>query len=419
VVKIVISTDLYHPMINGIATFSFNLAHGLAKMGHDVVVLAPSITGDFSIENENRFRVIRLPSIRIPFYPDQIEKIPEARAIFGRKIPHIVYKNGLHVSFYPYPEIKKFLDAFRPDIIHNQTPGPLALSVYRYAKKRRIPIVATGHSYPDNLTAQIKFIGVAKRPLNAVVRKYYTTFLTRAEYATMPTELAVRDLAPKKRFYRKRPGLVEPLSNGVDLARFRPGPAQKSIYKKYNLPQGKPLVLYVGRIDAEKSLGVAVRAFAKLRAKVPNAHMVIVGDGNDKANLEKLARRLKIGDSVLFTGKILGQDLPKIYRAADVFAITSTTETQSIVLIEALASGIPAVAVDAGALSELVEDGKNGFLVPPNDAPAAANALESILTDQKLAAKMSAHSLKIARRHDLAATLARLVEIYAGVIKKF
>ena len=419
--KIVISTDLYHPMINGIATFSFNLAHGLAKMGHDVVVLAPSTTGDFAIENENRFRIVRLPSIRIPFYPDQIERIPEARAIFGQRIPRIIYKNGIHVSFYPYPEIKRFLDAFRPDIIHNQTPGPLALSVYRYAKKRRVPIVATGHAYPDNLTAQIRFIGVARRPLNSVVRTYYTTFLTRAEHATMPTELAVRDLAPKKRlvgyFGREAPKPVEPLSNGVDLARFRPDKAPKSIYTKYKLPANKPIVLYVGRLDKEKSLGVLVRAFAKTLKKVPQAQLVIVGDGNDRDSLEKLTKRLKIPASVHFTGKIIGADLPKIYRTASVFAITSRTETQSIVLIEALASGVPGVAVNAGALSELIANGQNGFLVPPDNINAVATALEKILTDRKLAHKMSLAALKVAKKHDLSNTLNRLVEIYTTFVK--
>jgi glycosyltransferase involved in cell wall biosynthesis len=414
--KIVISTDLYYPMINGIATFSFNLAHGLAKLGHDVVVLAPSTTGKFAIEQDARFRIIRLPSVRLPFYPDQIEKIPEARAIFGRKIPRIIYRHGIHVSFYPYPEIKKFLDAWKPDIIHNQTPGPLALSVYRYAKKRHVPIVATGHSYPDNLTAQIKMIGVMKVPLNAVVRKYYTTFLTRAEYSTMPTELAVRDLAPKNA--RNNKASVEPLSNGVDLSRFCPKPAQKSIYTKYNLPTGKPIILYVGRIDKEKSLSVLVRAFAKLHAKIPDARLVLVGDGNDKENLEKLVRRLRVADQVLFTGKIIGADLPKIYRTASAFAITSCTETQSIVLIEALASGVPAVAVDAGALSELIEDGKNGFLVRPNNPAAVTTALEAILTDPNLIAKMKRQALVVARRHDLSATLARLVEIYTAVAAK-
>ncbi|MDR0980096.1 MAG: glycosyltransferase [Candidatus Nomurabacteria bacterium] len=417
--NIVISSDLYYPMIDGVAAFSFNLAHGLAKLGHNVVVLAPSITGDFVIENDKQFRVVRLPSIRVPFYPDQIEQIPEARTIFGHKIPQIAYKNGIHVSFYPYNDIQKFLDAFHPDIIHNQTPGPIALSVYRYAKKRHIPIVATGHSYPENLTAQLKFVGVAKRPLNAVVRKFYTSFLTRAEYATMPTELAVRDLAPKKRLFREPPKPIEPLSNGVDLSRFHPAPAPKSIYKKYQIPTNKPIVLYVGRLDAEKSLSVAIRAFAKLLTKIPNAHFVIVGDGNDKSNLEKLAHRLKISDSVQFTGKILGLDLPKVYRTANVFVITSTTETQSIVLIEALASGLPAVAVQAGALPELVQNQQNGFLVPPDDPTATADALAIILNNPKLARKMSKYSLKIAKNHDLRHTLARLIAIYTDVIKNF
>ena len=131
--KIVISSDIYYPMINGVAVFSRNLAAGLKKRGHKVMVIAPSITGEFSVEKdpEYGFTVARLSSNRIHVFPDQINKVPESKGFFGLKLPKLFYKNGLNVSLNCYSEVRQVLDDFEPDIIHDQTPGPVALAVFR------------------------------------------------------------------------------------------------------------------------------------------------------------------------------------------------------------------------------------------------------------------------------------------------
>jgi glycosyltransferase involved in cell wall biosynthesis len=413
--KIVISTDLYYPMINGVAVFSRNLATGLTKRGHDVIVLAPSITGKHSVEkDEGGFRVIRLTSIRMPFYPDQINEIPEAIEIFGKKIPRIAYRNGLHVSFYPDFEIKKALDRFQPDLIHDQTPGPVALAVYRYARHHGTPLVATGHAYPDNFTGQLKLPPTVKKPLDAAVRTYFASFLKKSEYATMPTELAIADLIPKNR--KKFHVPIEALSNGIDLSRFSPSKASPEIYKKYNIAQKKPTVLYIGRIDPEKSLHVLITAFSKVLKKLPNAQLVLVGDGSDKQKLENLTDELGISNSVIFTGRVVGDDLPQLYKVGQVFGISSTTETQSIVLMEAMASGLPAVAVKAGAIGELVRNNQNGYLCTPNNSTAMARCLIKILSDKTLAKQMGKVSLRLIKTHDLNYTLSRIEQIYQAVL---
>ncbi|MBR1939345.1 glycosyltransferase, partial [Candidatus Saccharibacteria bacterium] len=252
--KVVISTDIYYPMINGVAVFARNLAGGLQQRGHEVMVLAPSITGNYSEEKDEEFgfTVVRLTSNKMHLYPDQINDVPEAKDILGMKLPQLIYRNGMHVSFMPYFEIKRALDKFQPDIIHDQTPGPVALSVYRYARHRKIPLVATDHAYPDNLTQQVRLPQLAKKPINKAMNAYFLSFLKRSEYATMPTEQAVSDLIPKNRKHFRVP--VEALSNGIDLSRFKPKKAKAEIYKKYGVPTGRKIVLYVGRVDPEKSL---------------------------------------------------------------------------------------------------------------------------------------------------------------------
>ena len=404
-------------MINGVAVFSKNLATGLKKRGHQVMVLTPSISGKFSVEKDPNcnFTVVRLKSTRMYLYPDQIEKIPNDKKILGIKIPQLLYKNGLHVSYNPYSDIRRVLEDFKPDIIHNQTSGPLALAIFRYAKKRNVPIVMTDHTYPDNLTQQVKLPKFAKKPINAAMNAYFMSFLRRSEYATLPTKQAITDLLPKNHHSFKVP--VEALSNGIDLSHFTKGPASEEIYKKYDIPKNVPIILYVGRIDPEKSLDILVNSFKKLIKEAPKAHLVMVGDGTAREKLEKMVKRKKLGSQTHFIGRVVGDDLSQIYRTGTVFVITSKTETQSIVLMEAMASGLPAIAVNAGAVTELVKDGENGFIFEPNDTAGIASGINTIISNKELREKMSKNALKMIAKHDINYTLSRFEKIYNNVLR--
>ena len=348
-------------------------------------------------------------------YPDQIEKIPNDKKILGIKIPQLLYKNGLHVSYNPYSDIRRVLEDFKPDIIHNQTSGPLALAIFRYAKKRNVPIVMTDHTYPDNLTQQVKLPKFAKKPINAAMNAYFMSFLRRSEYATLPTKQAITDLLPKNHHSFKVP--VEALSNGIDLSHFTKGPASEEIYKKYAIPKNVPIILYVGRIDPEKSLDILVNSFKKLIKEAPKAHLVMVGDGTAREKLEKMIKRKKLDSQTHFIGRVIGDDLSQIYRTGTVFVITSKTETQSIVLMEAMASGLPAIAVNAGAVTELVKDGENGFIFEPNDTAGIASGIYTIISNKELREKMSKNALKMIAKHDINYTLSRFEKIYNNVLR--
>ena len=416
--KIAISTDLYYPMINGVAQFTRNLAAGLHQRGHEVVVLAPSLSGDYEIERDKEygFRVVRLSSRKIYFYPDQINDIPEAKEFLGVKMPQLLYRNGLHASLNSGNEIKHFLDGFEPDIIHDQTPGPLALSIFRYAKKRGIPLVSTDHAYPDNLTQQLHLPRFAKKPINVVMNKYFVSFLKRSEYGTMPTEQAVSDLLPKRKKFKVP---VEALSNGIDLSRFKPGKAPAEIYEHYDIPKTKPIVLYVGRVDPEKSLDILVKAFNLTLLKYPDAHLVVVGDGASRNELEKLSEKLGIEKRTHFLGRVIGKDLAELYKTGTLFCITSKTETQSIVVMEAMASGLPVVAVHAGAIPELVKNNKTGYLCTQDDPTAVSRAINRILKNSATRQKFSKAAVESIKKHDISYTLTRFEAIYKDVVERY
>ena len=154
----------------------------------------------------------------------------------------------------------------------------------------------------------------------------------------------------------------------------------------------------------------------KVAKKKPTAQLVIVGDGTAKPKLETIVEKAGISEQVHFLGRVIGDDLPQIYRTGSVFAITSKTETQSIVLMEAMASGLPCVAVKAGAVHELVKNNKNGFLANPDDVNGVARSILKILDNSKLRERMSKESVARAERHDISYTLTRMEEIYRKVL---
>lgn len=414
--KIVIATAVYYPMINGVAVFSHNLAKGLSSRGHEVLVLCPSQTGKNYTEIEDGVRVDRLRSIDVKVYPDQINDVPSKKHFLGIDWPHLFYKKGFKVSVFPMNEIRKALDSFSPDVVHVQVSDPIGLSVVSYARKKGIPVVTTEHNQPEVLTEPLKLPGVVRKPVNMLLSAYFRNRQSKSDFVTMPTRQAIDHLILSHGKEFKVP--VAAVSNGVDLKNFKPGKAKEAIYKKYKIPSGVPTVLYVGRIDPEKKVGLVIEAFKKVYEALPKARMVIVGDGVDRARLEGLVSDWGLGGIVEFLGRVLPPDLYELYKVGDVFATASEIETQGIVLIEAAATGLPLVAVDKGAVSEVCLNDKNGFLCKPGDVSGIAKALIKILEDKKLKKKFSENSLKIAAEHDFEKTLDKFINIYKRVQSK-
>ncbi|MDO5475207.1 MAG: glycosyltransferase [Candidatus Saccharibacteria bacterium] len=415
--RIVIATAVYYPMINGVAVFSHNLAVGLAKRGHEALVLCPSQTGKNYTRVEDGVKVARLKSVDIKVYPDQIHSVPEKKKFLGIRLPHLWYKKGFRVSVFPSKEIKKALNDFNPDVVHVQVSDPVGLSVISWARKMGVPVVTTEHNQPEVLTEPLHLPGLVRKPTNAILSAYFRNRQSKSDFVTMPTKQAIDNLILSKG--KEFPVPVAAVSNGVDLSNFKPGKASKRIYEKYNISNEGLKVLYVGRVDPEKKVGLVIEAFNKARKFIPkNTELIITGDGVDRVRLEKVAADLGISDVVRFLGRVLPPDLYEIYKIGDVFITASEIETQGIVLIEAAASGLPLIAVNKGAVSEVCITNENGYLCKPGDVSELSEALVSILTDDKLREKFSSTSVKISKEHDFEVTLDRFINIYNRVVKK-
>ncbi|MBR3132304.1 glycosyltransferase [Candidatus Saccharibacteria bacterium] len=412
--KITIATAVYYPQINGVAVFSHNLAVGLAKRGYEVMVICPSQTGHSYKRTIDGVLTVYLKSVDTKVYPDQIHAVPEKKKVLGVKWPRLFYRNGFKVSVFPAREVREVLDGFKPDVVHVQVSDPIGLSVVSYARKNDIPVVMTEHNQPDVITDPMKMPKLVKKPVGALLNVYFRNRQSKSDFVTMPTKQAILDLLEEREF-----GVpIAAVSNGVDLSHFKPGRAKAEIYKKYNLPEDRPIVLYVGRVDPEKRVETVLLAFKKAREQVPKAMLVVVGDGVDRLRLEKEAEKLELTDAVKFLGRVLPPDLYELYKVGDLFATASEIETQGIVLIEAAATGLPLIAVDKGAVAEVCINEVNGYLCTPGSVEEIAEAMVKILSDADLRKRFSEESVKIAKEHDFERTLDKFINIYNRVIKE-
>lgn len=413
--RIVIATSVYYPMINGVAVFSHNLATSLARRGHEVMVITPSQTKRAFSRIEDGVRVEYSKSSEIKLYPDQIHQLPVENGRFQKRL----YKHGLKASIFPARQIARLMREFRPDILHVQGSDPIGIFAVRYARKNHIPVVSTEHNQAEVLTEPLKLPKIMRRPANKTLSRYFRNRQKKSDYATMPTKMAIDHL-----YGGKGIGVpLEAVSNGVDLSVFKPGKAPDSLYNKYKVPKNVKLVLYIGRIDPEKKISTVIRAFKMFLDKhkadeLSKTLLLLVGDGVDKDNLMKLVSELGLDESVRFLGRILPPELYDIYKLGDVFVTASDIETQGIVLIEAAAAGLPLVAVNTGAVSEVCVDSRNGVLVEPGDKNAISDALTKILTDDDLREKMSRESVKVANEHSLENTIDKFLEIYKKLVKR-
>lgn len=380
--KILIVSVTYYPDVNGASYFTQRLAANLHAMGHSVLVIAPS-------------RFMRNETYDL-----------KGVSVFGmRSFPTFI--NGFRVAqpFFIEKTLRAKIKEYSPDIIHLQSHLVFSRAVVKIAKELKIPVIGTNHFMPENL---LHYLHLPKKMEQYARRFAWNDFLKvyeKIDAVTTPTETGAKllvDIGLKKR--------VQWLSVGIDLKMFHPGNNGTHLRKKYNLPK-KPTLLYLGRLDKEKNVDVLLRAFA-LALKKTDANFVIAGFGAEEKKLKELARKLKIKKSVTFPGFVSDEDKPDLYNIADCFAIAGIAELQSIVTLEAMASGLPVIAVDAMALPHLVHHGKNGFLFKLNDVESVAGYMVKIFSDDALRKSMGKHSLEIIKKHDMNSVMKKYEDLY-------
>jgi glycosyltransferase involved in cell wall biosynthesis len=347
--RIGLFTNNYFPMLGGVPTAVETIRRSLETLGHQVVVVAPRMAGAV---DEGR-TVVRVPAVPAPTYPDFALPLP-LDSMMTRK-----------------------LLALELDVFHAHHPFLLGASARRLARASRRPFVFTNHTLYDRYAHYVPL------PRGMVARgalRWSARFADTADLVLTPSDFVARRLRTQG---VSRP--IEVIPTGIDLDQFQPG-GRAAARRTLGIWGEERVLLYVGRLDREKNLEFLLDAIARIRT--PGLRLILVGRGTQAGALGRVAATLGLGARVEFRGGVSPESLPGYYRAADAFVFASTTETQGLAVLEAMACGLPVVAVRASGIEEVVTDGVSGLLVP-EDVGAFAAAVDQLLADADLGIKLA------------------------------
>ncbi|GAA1540612.1 glycosyltransferase involved in cell wall biosynthesis [Microbacterium ginsengiterrae] len=378
--KILIGCDTFAPDINGAARFAERLAAGLVQRGHDVHVVAPN----------RRYRRAEPATEVVEGEPMTLHRLPSVRWAPHDWLRFVWPWRSKHYA-------RKVLDRVQPDVVHIQSHIVIGRGLARIAHERGIPVIATNHVMAENIldhTTMPKFIDDIVLKLAWADAKR-TFDLTRA--ITTPTRRAADFLERTVEVS----GVI-PVSCGIDRTQYTPvmGPREKN------------RMVFVGRLTAEKQVEVILQAMTKLDPAL-DVTFDIVGGGDQRKSLERLAGELGLAERVTFHGRTTDAELRAVLSRASLFVIASIAELQSIATMEAMASALPVVAAEAVALPHLVHDGENGYLFTPGDVDELAARLTDVFTAEPAEyERMQQASLDGVLVHDINRTLDTFEALY-------
>jgi glycosyltransferase involved in cell wall biosynthesis len=336
--RVSLVTETYFPQVNGVSRTLGELVRYLTERGDQVQLIHPNYG-----ESVDREHVHLVRSVNLPFYRE------------------------LYLPLPPFGAVYRAIDEFRPDLVHIATEATLGMGVLRHALRRKIPTVSSFHTNFDQYSRHYR-VGWAK----ATIWRYLRWFHNRTRETYVPSRTTIKELEALG-FERL---VLWP--RGVHGEHFRPDrPGRNEVRRSLGWGPDNLVISYVSRIAPEKNVSYLADALTIVAARRPELRILLVGDGPTRGELEK-----RMGSIARFAGYRVGEDLADNYAAGDLFAFASLTETFGNVVLEAMASGMPVVAVRAGGVGDTVRDGKTGLLVEPDDPPPRfAERLLSLVED--------------------------------------
>jgi glycosyltransferase involved in cell wall biosynthesis len=323
---------------------------------------------------------------------------PDHHPVRSRPLP---FYREVSVPLPPFGKVHRAVEAFKPDLVHVATEATLGLSTLREALRRGRPVVSSFHTNFDQYGSHYR-IGWAR----GLIRGYLRWFHNRTRETYVPSMATIRELEAQG-FERL---VLWP--RGVDGTLFRPDrPARPALRESLGFGPDDVVIGHVSRLAAEKNVEHLARALREVGEARSNVRFLFVGDGPERAELERA-----MGPNARFVGYQKGEALADHYAAADLFAFASLTETFGNVVLEALASGLPVVAIRAGGVGEIVRPGETGRLVEPSEPPSAmAAALLGLVDDPSLRRELAESARAYALTQTWPAIMGRLRERYLAI----
>ena len=361
--KILLTSDTYENQINGVSCSVITLRDELRKKGHDVRVLTLSKDSESKMEKTDYL----IGSFPVPFYPDT--------------------RQTLHFKDKLIKEIIKW----KPDVVHIQTEFSIGKIGKKIAKECNAPIINTSHTLYEDYTTYV----IPSKKLGKVIARKFT----RSSYGSSSAVIAPSEKIKKLLIKYGIKAPIHIIPTGIDLDRFKKKVhlIEKSTLKaKLNIPSKAKIIVSIGRIAKEKNLDEIISYMPDLIEKDKNIIFLIGGDGPYKKQIEKQVKELGIEKYVRFVGMIPPKNTYKYYQLADLFVCASTSETQGITYIEALACSLPLVCRYDECLDGVVENGKNGYTY--KNKAEFIKSVEKILHNPLLHHKLKSNALSSSKK---------------------
>ncbi len=378
--NIMMMTNTYTPFVGGVERSIAAFAERFRAKGHRVIVAAPT----FENQPDDETDVVRMPAVQKFNGTDFSVQLP---------VPGMLY-HALH--------------DFEPDIVHSHHPYLIGDTALRVAAHYAAPIVFTFHTFYERYT---HYVPGDSEQLKRFVIALSTGYANLCDRTIAPSR-AVSDALRER-------GVDVPIEvcpTGIEVRHFADGDGKRA-RKLHGIPTDALVVGTVSRLAPEKNISFLCEAVSRVLASRDNIHFVAAGSGPSESVIDELSRHHGLSSRVHRTGTLEGQDLVDIYHACDVFAFASQTETQGLVIAEAMAAGVPVVALDGPGVSEMIEDGRTGTLVRRNEVSAFAEALLSaIYMPAEHRTQVAESAQEAARALDQTACADRVEEVYNRVI---
>lgn len=382
--KILITTDWYKPVINGVVTSVVNLKSELEKAGHEVRVLTLSPDGHQYFENDTYY----LKSFKVKIYP-------QARATYN-----------FHSKY--LPEILNW----HPDVIHSQCEWVSFIFAKYIAFKLNIPIVHTYHTIYEDYT---HYILRSKRISKSIVLFGSNHALNATDYVITPTNKA-QDLLLS--YGIENP--IKTIPTGIDLEKYRnqiSSERRKELLSTYGITPDKTILVSIGRLALEKNVGELLNNMQILTKSNPNIVLLIVGGGPYEKQLRDLVIEMNLQNNVKFTGMVSPDVVPEFFQLGKFFVCASQSEAQGLTYIEALASGIPLLCKYDQCLDNVLIEGHNGFYF--NDSKEFIEKLNNSISNQNMYNSLSMNAKVSAETYSKEAFGKQVIEVYKMAINSF
>lgn len=384
--RVLMISDVYFPRVNGVSTSIRSFRHELQAQGHQVTLIAPHYPhSDAYDQSHPDTDLIRIPSRSIP-------RDPEDRFMIKSKILQLIPK----------------LRAVNFDVLHIQTPFVAHYLGISLAKELKVPVVESYHTFFEEYLYH--YIPFLPRSLMRWVARRFTVSQCNAVSHVISPSRAMRDALLNY-------GVVAPISilpTGLQASQFRQGDGAR-FRNAYGIGSTRPVALYIGRVAHEKNIDFLLRVFQHTLKQLPEALLLIVGEGPAVPHLQKLAQQLGIDQATRFVG-YLDRDtqLLDCYSAGDVFVFASRTETQGLVLLEAMAQGTPVLSTIYMGTRDILE-GAEGAVIAHENEQQFSNELSRLLTNPQKRTQLAIGARKTAAGWSTQAMTERLVQLYATV----